>query len=270
MKRLTRRQLTNVFLIIISFWLSTNSYAQDTLRLVTTTSTQNSGLIEFLVKDFTAETGIEVHTVAVGTGKALTIARNGDADVILVHSKPDEEKFVEEGFGLKRFDIMYNDFIVVGPMAFEGAATLNDLLKLISGSESLFLSRGDDSGTHKKELMLWQSADIIPDGQWHRESGQGMGKTLQIASELQAYALTDRGTWLAQNANQKLDLQVVFQGDESLFNPYGVVAINPKKFPHVHINAANKFINWLISDAGQNLIAEFTIDEQQLFFPSAN
>ena len=264
------KRLAKYLIIFINVLLSANSYAKDVLKLVTTTSTQNSGLTEFLVKDFTAETGIEVHTVAVGTGKALTIARNGDADVILVHSQPDEEKFVEEGFGLERFDIMYNDFIVVGPTTFNETSSVEDVLLQIESSESLFLSRGDDSGTHKKELALWQAANIAPNGQWHRESGQGMGKTLQIASELQAYALTDRGTWLAQNANQKLDLQIVFQGDENLFNPYGAVAVNPEKHAHVNINAANEFINWLMSETGQRLISEFTIDDQQLFFPSAN
>ncbi len=264
------KRLAKFFLFFVAFWLALNVFAKDVLRLVTTTSTENSGLTDFLVKEFDAETGIEVHTVAVGTGKALAIARNGDADVILVHSKPDEQKFVEQGYGLQRFDVMHNDFIIVGPTAFSETWSIQDVLIQIKTTESLFLSRGDDSGTHKKERALWQQVGIDPKGSWYRESGQGMGKTLQIASELQAYALTDRGTWLAQNANQKLDLQIIYQGDESLFNPYGIIAVNPKKFPHVNIDAANQLIDWLLSATGQSLISEFTVAGQQLFFPNAN
>ena len=262
--------MTRVIQIVLTFFiLSMNVHANEVLRLVTTTSTDNSGLTDYLIKQFKTETGINVHTVAVGTGKALTIAKNGDADAILVHSRVDELEFVQQGYGLQRFDVMYNDFIIVGPSAFNGISSVRDVLVQIKSTESLFLSRGDDSGTHKKEQALWRQAGINPQGLWYRESGQGMGKTLQIASELDAYALTDRGTWLAQNANQSSNLQVVYEGDEQLFNPYGIIAVNPEKFSHVNIGAAQVFINWLLSEQGQKLIAEFKINGQQLFFPAA-
>jgi len=264
------KHVAKICLFILCLSLALNSSANQVLKLVTTTSTENSGLTDYLIAEFNTQTSIEVHTIAVGTGKALAIARNGDADVILVHSKPDEQAFVEQGYGLERFDVMYNDFIIVGPSAFSESTSVQDVLSQIESAKSLFLSRGDDSGTHKKEQTLWEQVGIEPQGKWYRESGQGMGKTLQIASELQAYALTDRGTWLAQNANQQLDLQIVFEGDENLFNPYGLIAINPDKYSHVNIEAANLFIDWLLSSSGQNLIAEFTIEGEQLFFPNSN
>ncbi len=262
-----RQILRSLVLILL---LSCNAHANNVLRLVTTTSTDNSGLTDYLIEEFKAQTGIEVHTVAVGTGKALAIARNGDADVILVHSKADEVNFVEQGYGVKRIEVMYNDFIIVGPTAFSEARTIQNVFAQIKATESLFLSRGDDSGTHKKEKALWKAVDIDPQGSWYRESGQGMGKTLQIASELDAYVLTDRGTWLAQNANQSSRLTIVFEDDELLFNPYGIIAVNPQRYAHVNIEAAQQFINWLTSAQGQQLIAEFKINGQQLFFPSAS
>ncbi len=262
--------MKHVIQIILTFFLlSIHVHANDVLRLVTTTSTDNSGLTDYLIEQFKTETGINVHTVAVGTGKALAIAKNGDADAILVHSKTDELKFVEQGYGVQRFDVMYNDFIIVGPSALSEISSVQDVLSQIKTTGSLFLSRGDDSGTHKKEKALWFKAGITPQGSWYRESGQGMGKTLQIASELDAYALTDRGTWLAQNANQSSNLKIVYEGDEQLFNPYGIIAVNPEKFSHVNIGGAQAFINWLLSEHGQKLIAEFKINGQQLFFPIA-
>ena len=262
--------LHKITALIFSFIFSANLIAADNLRLVTTTSTDSSGLTDHLIAGFTRDTGINVHIVAVGTGKALAIARNGDADVILVHSRPDEIEFVEQGYGIERVSVMYNDFVFVGPMAIAQAGSINDVLNNIAAGEYLFMSRGDDSGTHKKELQLWQAAGITPGGSWYRESGQGMGKTLQIASELDAFTLTDRGTWLAQNANQLLHLQVVYEGDEQLFNPYSVIAVNPDKFIHVNVDAARRFIDWLTSEQGQNLIAGFEVDGQPLFFPSAD
>ncbi len=256
--------------LMVSIFTGACAVAGDNLRLVTTTSTDNSGLTDYLINEFTRDTGVNVHLVAVGTGKALAIARNGDADVILVHSRPDELEFVEQGFGVERVSVMYNDFIVVGPGAIGEDASITDVLKSIEARKHLFISRGDDSGTHKKELQLWQAAGVTTKGNWYRESGQGMGKTLQIASELDAYTLTDRGTWLAQNANQPLRLQIVFEGDENLFNPYSVIAVNPEKFPHVKLDAANQFIDWLTSLKGQQLIDEFKVAGQQLFFPSAS
>lgn len=260
--------LKSIFLII-SIIAGSYSNAAGHLRLVTTTSTDNSGLTDYLVNEFTRDTGISVHVVAVGTGKALAIARNGDADVILVHSKPDEIEFVEQGFGVERVGVMYNDFILVGPGEFGESRNIIEVMQIIANREELFISRGDDSGTHKKEQKLWQAAGVTQKGNWYRESGQGMGKTLQIASELEAYTLTDRGTWLAQNANQALRMKIVFEGDKNLFNPYSVIAVNPEKFPHVKFEAANHFIDWLTSVKGQQLIADFKVEEQQLFFPSA-
>ena len=255
--------------VFITVFMLSKLCLAENLRLVTTTSTDNSGLIDYLITEFTEETGINVHIVAVGTGKALAIARNGDADIILVHSKPDELDFVAQGYGVERINVMYNDFILVGPTAIREADSITPVLKAIAASEDLFISRGDDSGTHKKELQLWRTAGIVPHGSWYRESGQGMGKTLQIASELDAYTLTDRGTWLAQNANQLLRLQIIFEGDEKLFNPYSVIAVNPEKFKYTNFDAANQFIEWLTSAKGQDLIADFEVDGQPLFFPSA-
>ena len=261
------RKIAGLFL---GMFLAASLNAAESLRLVTTTSTDNSGLTDYLVSEFTRETDINVHIVAVGTGKALAIARNGDADVILVHSRPDEIDFVDQGYGIERTSVMYNDFILVGSKQFGETESINDVLQIIADKELLFISRGDDSGTHKKELQLWQAAGIKPDGHWYRESGQGMGKTLQIASELDAYTLTDRGTWLAQNANQLLRLRIVFEGDEQLFNPYSVIAVNPDKFKHLNNKTAIRFIEWLTSEKGQRLIAEFEVDGQPLFFPSAD
>lgn len=265
MNRLFKIAILQVFLAF-----GFDAGAADMLRLVTTTSTDNSGLTDYLVSAFKSTSGINVHVVAVGTGKALAIARNGDADVILVHSKPDELEFIEQGYGVERIGVMYNDFILVGPKAISEASSIADVFETIAARELLFISRGDDSGTHKKELALWESAAVASKGVWYRESGQGMGKTLQIASELDAYTLTDRGTWLAQNANQRLRLEIVFEGDENLFNPYSLIAVNPARFPHVNADAANQFIDWITSEQGQRLIAEFDVEGQQLFFPSAN
>jgi len=263
-------KLFKIVIFQITLILGFNTGATDILRLVTTTSTDNSGLTDFLVKEFNRDTGINVHVVAVGTGKALAIARNGDADVILVHSKPDELEFVDQGNGIERISVMYNDFILVGPGEIGETRSITEVMRVIADKDQLFISRGDDSGTHKKELQLWQAAGVKQQDNWYRESGQGMGKTLQIASELNAYTLTDRGTWLAQNANQPLQLQIVFEGDDDLFNPYSLIAVNPEKFIHVNYDAANQFIDWMTSVKGQQLIAGFEVEGQQLFFPSIN
>ena len=236
------KKILNFLTLLLSVCAGLSVCAAADLRLITTTSTENSGLTDYLITEFTNDTGINVHLVAVGTGKALAIARNGDADVILVHSKPDEQAFVEQGYGVERVSIMYNDFILVGPKVFKDIDSMTGVLKSIEAGEQLFVSRGDDSGTHKKELQLWQTSGVTTQGNWYRESGQGMGKTLQIASELDAYTLTDRGTWLAQNSNQPLRLQIVFEGDEQLYNPYSVIAVSPIKFPHVNVEATNQLI----------------------------
>jgi tungstate transport system substrate-binding protein len=250
--------------------------AQETSILVqSTTSTQNTGLYEYLLPRFTAKTGIGVNVVAVGTGQAIKNAMNGDGDVLLVHDKPAEEKFVAEGYGVERFDLMYNDFIVVGPANDPaGVAAMQDTkaaLKKLADKKSLFASRGDNSGTHSKELALWKAAGVDPaaaSGTWYRETGSGMGATLNTAVGMGAYALTDRGTWIS--FKNKGGYKIVIEGgDPELFNQYGVVLVNPAKFPNVKAKPGQAFVDWLISDEGQAAIAGFKIEGQQLFFPNA-
>ncbi len=240
------------------------------LRLATTTSTANSGLMDLLLPKFTAETSIEVHLIAVGTGKALRLGREGDVDIVLVHARAAEDAFVDAGYGTDRAEVMYNDFIIVGPETDPAGTaksnTVAEVLQRIHASEKPFISRGDDSGTHKRELFLWQSANKSPDGSWYREVGQGMGKTLQIANEIDGYTMTDRGTWLAYES--KLDIQLLFEGDPPLFNPYGIIAVNPERHPDVNYTGAIKLIKWMTSPAAQKMIGEFKIKGQQLFVPS--
>jgi tungstate transport system substrate-binding protein len=248
--------------------------AEKSILLQSTTSTANSGLYDYILPMFTAKTGIRVHVVAVGTGQAIKNAQNGDGDVLLVHAKPAEEKFVAEGYGVERFDVMYNDFIIVGPPSdpagiagTQGAAAA---LKKIAASEALFVSRGDNSGTHKKELSLWKTAGVDPSaasGTWYRETGSGMGATLNAAVGMGAYTLTDRGTWIS--FKNKADYQVAVEGDDALFNQYGVILVNPKKHPNVKAEEGQAFIDWILSDEGQAAIASYQLDGQQLFFPNA-
>jgi tungstate transport system substrate-binding protein len=251
------------------------SRAADNFIIVqSTTSTQNSGLFEHILPRFTKKTGIEVRVVAVGTGQALKNAQKGDGDVVLVHSQPDEEKFVADGWGVKRYPVMYNDFIIVGPAAdpakIAGMKQAPEALKKIAEAQTPFASRADDSGTHKAELKLWHEAGVDPkasSGSWYLETGSGMGATLNIAVGKQAYALTDRGTWLAF-AN-KGDFKVMVEGDNKLFNQYGVILVNPAKYPNVKANQGQAFIDWLTGPEGQAAIANYKIDGQQLFFPNA-
>ncbi|MEJ1996199.1 MAG: extracellular solute-binding protein [Limibacillus sp.] len=249
--------------------------AQDQFIVVqSTTSTANSGLLESILPQFEEKTGIQVRVVAVGTGQAIKNAQNGDGDVLLVHAKPAEEKFVAEGYGVERFDLMYNDFVIVGPESDPaGIAGTSDplaALKAIAGAEVPFASRGDDSGTHKKELRLWEAAGIDPtaaSGGWYRETGSGMGATLNAAVGMGAYAMTDRATWIS--FGNKGDFQIAVEGDESLFNQYGVILVNPEKFPNVKAEEGQAFIDWLLSKEGQQAIASFKVEGQQLFFPNA-
>lgn len=249
--------------------------ADDNFIIVqSTTSTQNSGLFDHILPTFKERTGIEVRVVAVGTGQALKNARNGDGDVVLVHSKPDEERFVTEGWGVKRHDVMYNDFVIVGPssdpVGVAGLKNVDQALKRIAEAKVPFASRGDDSGTHKAELRLWEKAGIDPktgSGDWYLEAGSGMGATLNVAVGKQAYTLTDRGTWLSF-AN-KADFRVLVEGDPTLFNQYGVILVNPEKHPRVKAERGQAFVNWLTSAEGQKTIASYKIDAQQLFFPNA-
>jgi tungstate transport system substrate-binding protein len=242
--------------------------------LQSTTSTQNSGLFEHILPKFTEKTGIDVRVVAVGTGQALKNAQNGDGDVVLVHSKPDEEKFVAEGWGVKRYDVMYNDFVIVGPSddpaKIAGLTDAAEAFKKIAADQAQFASRGDDSGTNKAELKLWHDAGIDPkpeSGTWYLETGSGMGATLNTAVGKRAYTLTDRGTWLSF-AN-KGDFKILVEGDPKLFNQYGVILVNPAKHANVKAKEGQTFIDWLTGSEGQAAIASYKIDGEQLFFPNA-
>ena len=239
-----------------------------------TTSTQNSGLLDHILPGFEAETGIDVRVVAVGTGQAIRNAVNGDGDVLLVHSTPAEEKFVAEGWGVERFDVMYNDFVLVGPKSdptgIRGGADIVSALMELANSEAAFVSRGDDSGTHKAELRHWNAAGIDPtgaSGTWYRETGAGMGATLNVASGMGAYVLTDRATWLS--FGNRGDLEVLVEGDLRLFNQYGVILVNPEKHTGVRAEAGQWFIDWLTGPDGQTAIASYELNGQQLFFPNA-
>ena len=241
------------------------------LRMATTTSTENSGLLEAILPSFEKSTGYEVHVIAVGTGKALRMGRDGDVDVVLVHAPPSEMKFVDAGYGVNRRHVMYNDFVIVGPAndpaGIHGMKDAAKALATIAQHKAVFVSRGDDSGTNKKELILWKDAGVKPSGNWYREAGQGMGKVLQMTSELQAYTLTDRGTWLAMR--DKLPLKIVVEGDPKLFNPYGVIAVNPGRYPDINYRGAMEFISWITSPQGQSQIGKYRVHNKQLFIPTA-
>jgi tungstate transport system substrate-binding protein len=251
------------------------AWAQDQSILVqSTTSTANSGLYDHLLPIFQDETGIRVNVVAVGTGQAIQNAENCDGDVLLVHAKPAEEAFVAAGYGTERTDLMYNDFVIVGPEADPaGVAGMDDVeaaLSQIAGQGALFASRGDDSGTHKAELALWQAAGVDPStasGDWYRETGSGMGATLNAGIGMGAYVMTDRATWIS--FGNKQDYGIAVEGDEAMFNQYGVIPVSPDHCPSVNAEAARTFADWLVSEAGQEAIASYRIDGQQLFFPNA-
>lgn len=256
--------------ILITMSLSGVVHADSQRVLVqSTTSTQNSGLYDYLLPIFEAETGFNVDVVAVGTGQAIRNAANGDADLLLVHARADEEAFVAAGHGLARRNLMYNDFVFVGPAEDPAGLTvardLDAVLQALRKGRAPFVSRGDDSGTHKKELALWGSAQ--PSGAWYRETGSGMGATLRTAIEMKGYTLTDRATWLAYGDKRKH--AVLFQGQPELFNQYGVIVVNPERHRHVNSIGAERLSGWLRSDAGQALIAGYKRDGQQLFFPNA-
>jgi tungstate transport system substrate-binding protein len=243
------------------------------ITVASTTSTEQSGLFDHLLPIFTAKTGIDVRVIAQGTGQALQTGARGDADVVLVHDPESEKRFVAEGHGVRRHPVMYNDFVLVGPIAdpagVKGSADAVEALRRIAASVAPFASRGDDSGTHKAELRLWKQAGVEPKGgSWYRETGSGMGPTLNTAAGLGAYALTDRATWLAF-AN-KQDLAILAQGDKRLFNQYAAILVNPERHPHVKAEWAQAFIDWLISPDGQRAIADYRIGGQQLFFPNAD
>ena len=248
--------------------------ADQSIVVASTTSTQDSGLFGHLLPIFKARTGIEVNVIAQGTGQALDIARRGDADVVFVHAKAQEEKFLAEGFGVKRLDVMYNDFVLIGPKTDPAGVRGRDIetaLQTIQAKGAPFVSRGDRSGTHSAELALWKQAGIdiaAVKGPWYREIGQGMGAALNTAGAMNGYVLSDRGTWIS--FKNRRDLDIVVEGDRRLFNQYGVMLVNPEKFPHVKKQAGQAFVDWLVSPQGQAAIAGYTIDGQQLFFPNAD
>lgn len=260
----------HVIFSIALLFISTSLYA-DTISLATTTSTENSGLLNELIPLFEKSSGHKIHVIAVGTGKALRMGEAGDADVLLVHAPQAEDKFIHDGHGVNHRSVMYNDFIIVGPKedpaGIQGEHDSVVALKKISAGNNLFISRGDNSGTHKKERSLWDIAKLKPSGEWYREAGQGMGKVLQISNELSAYTLTDRGTWLSSRANSAL--KILVEGDKRLFNPYGIIAVNPEKYHDIHYTAAMSFIAWITSPFAQEKIAQYKINNKVLFTPMA-
>ena len=265
-------------LAILCFMLEINAAsasAETRIRCASTTSTQNSGLFEYLLPIFEKKTGIKIDVVAVGTGAAIEIGKRGDADFVFVHAKEQELKAVDEGFFVNRHDVMYNDFLIIGPSSdpakIKGMKSAINAFESIAESDTAFVSRGDKSGTNTKEISIWKKAGIDPTGKkWYLEVGQGMEKTQRIADEKRAYTLTDRGTWLATKDKDKLDMIVVLEGDPTLFNQYGVMAVNPKKFKTVKYKEAMEFIDWIISKEGQDTIAAYKDKNgNQLFIPNA-
>jgi tungstate transport system substrate-binding protein len=270
---LTRRCLIAVALIV---FFGASALGQDkSIVVASTTSTQDSGLFGHILPLFKTKTGIDVKVVAQGTGQALDTGRRGDADVVFVHAKPAEEKFLAEGFGVKRYPVMYNDFILIGPKGdpagIKGSKDIVAALKTLKDKGIAFISRGDKSGTHQAELNLWKLAGIdiaAEKGPWYKEIGQGMGAALNTASALNAYVLADRGTWLS--FKNRGELVIAVEGDKRLFNQYGVMLVNPQKHPSVKKELGQQFINWLVSPEGQKAIADYKINGAQLFYPNAN
>jgi len=270
-----RRRLILAFVAACATLVALPAPAQDkSIVVASTTSTEQSGLFGYLLPAFTKKTGIAVKVVAVGTGQALDIGRRGDADVVFVHDRPAEDKFVAEGAGVNRRDVMYNDFVLVGPKSnlamVIGTKDITSALRAIANAKAPFVSRGDKSGTHAAELRYFKDAGVDPTtgrGGWYRETGSGMGPALNTASSMDAYILADRGTWLS--FKNRGNLGIVVEGDKRLFNPYGVMLVNPAKHPHVKVAEGKAFMDWLVSKEGQDTIAGFKIEGQQLFFPDA-
>ncbi len=243
------------------------------ITIASTTSTQNSGFFDYILPIYHKKNPINIHVVAVGTGAAINLAKNGDADILLVHHKPSEISFVNQAFGVKRFDLMYNDFIIIGPKDdpanIKNSNNIIDVFKKIANGKHIFISRGDNSGTYKKEIDLWKVANINPsvnNPKWYRATGSGMGASINIATGMNGYILSDRATWLSF-AN-KGDLKILFAGDKNLFNQYGIILVNKNKYPHIKSIEGQNFINWLLSSEGQGVIAAFKLNNQQLFYPN--
>lgn len=264
--RSSLRILSSVLLLMAIF--CSGAMAVERLKLSTTTSTENSGLLAAILPAFEKKHDCKVDVIAVGTGKSLKIAENGDVDVTLVHARSLEDAFVAAGFGVNRRDVMYNDFIIIGPAkdpaGVKKAKSAVEAMKRIAAAKATFVSRGDESGTHVMEQTIWKAADVSPKGAWYVEAGQGMGEVIIMANERQGYTLTDRATYIAYQ--NKVKLPIAFQGDKALFNPYGVIAVNPKRHPHVKYDLAMAFIAYLTSNEGQKAIADFKVKGQQLFF----
>lgn len=257
--------------------LSATAYADNTdtdqsrIRLATTTSTYHSGLLDYLLPEFTTDTGYQVDIIAAGTGKSLKMGENGDVDVVMTHAPKAEQNFVDAGYGIEPRSVMYNDFVIVGPEKdsadVHDQKTIEEVFSHIAKTNAIFVSRGDDSGTHKKELQIWKQTKIEPNFGGYRSVGQGMGPTLNMASEMQGYTMTDRGTWLAYQA--KLDLEILFQGDKQLFNPYQVIIVNPERYPTLNTKGARVLSDWLVSDKGQSMINSYRKMGEQLFVADA-
>lgn len=265
------RSIFALFCVLgLTMVFAAGALSETRLRMSTTTSTENSGLLKVLLPPFEKANNCKVDVIPVGTGKALKLGENGDVDVVLVHARPAEDKFVAGGFGVDRRDVMHNDFVLVGPKTdpakVKEAKTAVEAFKRLAEGKGDFISRGDDSGTNKKEKELWKAAGITPKGKWYIEAGQGMGPALMMASEKKGYTLADRGTFYAYE--KKIDLPILFQGDKALFNPYGVIAVNPKKYPSINYDLATKFINYITGPQGRKIIADFKVDGKQLFFPA--
>lgn len=256
---------------LVTLSVAGGAYAAESIVMASTTSTEQSGLFSHLLPEFTQDTGIEVKVVAQGTGQALDMGRRGDADVLFVHDQVAEEKFVAEGYGVKRHPVMYNDFVLIGPASDPAGVrgkSIVEALKELASDNAGFVSRGDKSGTHSAELRYWKEAGVADkQGSGYKACGCGMGPALNIASSENAYVLSDRGTWL--NFKNRGDLVILVEGDEKLFNQYGVMVVNPEKHPHVKAAEAQKFVDWVISEDGQNAIASYKIGGEQLFFPNA-
>ena len=242
--------------------------ATEHLRLATTTSTENSGLLSVLLPPFEQTNNCQIDVIAVGTGKAIKLGESGDVDVVMVHARSKEDKFIADGYGVDRRDVMYNDFVVLGPVSDPaGVKQTTDIasaMATIAQHQATFVSRGDDSGTHSREKQLWRAANVIPDGDWYLEAGRGMGEVIIMAGERKGYTLSDRGTYLAFSG--KTELKIVSQGDSQLFNPYGVIMVNPLKHPHVKDELAQKFLNFLVSDQAKALITGYRRNGEQLFY----
>lgn len=257
-----------LFLALLQLFLSTPAVAQERLRMSTTTSTENTGLLGVLLPPFESLCGCKVDVIAVGTGKALKLGEAGDVDVVFVHARELEDRFVAAGFGVDRRDVMYNDFVLLGPpddpAGVKGGKSAAEAFRAIAAKEAPFVSRGDESGTHRKEREIWKAAGIAPKGKWYLEAGQGMGEVIQMATQRRAYTLSDRGTYIAYRV--KTDIGVLHDGDPSLRNPYGIIAVNPKRHPTAKYDLARKFIDFVMGKEGQEIIANFRIDGEPLFF----